>query len=112
MSRAEFGKTIKLAAFDRAKGCCQNCGNKLTAGNIHFHHDKECAFGGTSDLQNCIPLCKNCHGKITGKRAAVIAKSNRVRAKHIGLWQPARPSFQTNRNGRFKKKMDGTVERR
>jgi 5-methylcytosine-specific restriction endonuclease McrA len=111
MSRKEFNRYTKLLAFYRAEGKCQKCGIKLAAGNIQFHHDKECTFGGLPELDNCVVLCVNCHSKITGKRAAVIAKSNRQRAKHIGI-KKARPSFATNRSGPFKKKIDGTVERR
>jgi hypothetical protein len=56
-------------------------------------------------------VCKTCHRAITGKRSPVIAKSNRQRAAHIGA-QAQRSSFATNRDGPFKKRMNGTVERR
>lgn len=66
----------------------------------------------SAELQNCIVLCRACHSTITRQRAAVIAKSNRVRAKHLGLRRSERPSFATNKDGPFKKRMNGTVERR
>lgn len=111
MTRAEFSKATKLAAWQACGGRCQSCTAKLFTGNIEYHHDQECTFGGTAALQNCVVLCRTCHSIITRKQASVIAKSNRVRARHLGL-RSRRRSFATNRDGPFKQRMDGTVERR
>ena len=108
--RSEFSKSVRLKAFIAARGKCQDCGIPLRSTNVEFHHDKECTFGGNAQLENCVPLCKNCHGAITKRQAPVIAKSNRIRAKHLGIRK--RSSFATNRDGAFKKKMDGSVVRR
>jgi hypothetical protein len=35
-----------------------------------------------------LAICRACHRHITSNRAPVIAKSNRVRAKHIGVKKP------------------------
>ena len=110
MSRQEFSKATKLAAFQACDGHCQKCTARLVVGRIEYHHDKECAFGGQATLENCIVLCRGCHAEITGERAAVIAKSNRTRDKHLGIRH--RSSFATNRDGAFKKKMSGEVIRR
>ena len=111
MNRPEFTRKTKADAFTRCGGKCQRCGVKLSYGNIEFHHDKECTFGGTADIGNCVVVCVPCHGLITGQRAAVIAKSNRQRAAHLGL-RNHRRGFATNRDGTHKRKMDGTVVRR
>ncbi len=111
MMRAEFSKRTKHIAWVRAGGNCEQCTAKLFPRKYEFHHQKECAFSGNAELDNCIVLCRNCHSAITKKRAAVIAKSNRVRSKHIGV-RSKRPSFPTNRNGLFRKRMNGQVERR
>ena len=111
MSRQEFSKSTKINAFVAARGKCQNCGIQLRSTNVEFHHDKECTFGGDARLENCVPLCKNCHSAITKRQAAVIAKSNRTRSKHLGL-KPRRSSFATNRDSPWKRKMDGTIVRR
>jgi 5-methylcytosine-specific restriction endonuclease McrA len=83
--RQEFPKRIKLAAFDRAGGKCELCGAKLFAGNIEYHHSKECTFGGEPTLENCVCACRGCHRAVTNRQAKVVAKSNRVRAKHLGI---------------------------
>ena len=38
------------------------------------------------------------------------SKNHRRRARHIGARKNKRPGFQTNRDGKFKKKMDGSGE--
>jgi len=107
MTRAEFSKRTKLKAFIAACGLCRGCGNILRTGNIEFHHDKECTYGGDAKLENCVVLCRTCHKAITKKQAPVIAKSNRIRAKHLGIKRKS--SFQTNKIGKWKKKISGEV---
>lgn len=86
--RAEFTKAVRLAAWKRSNGACRSCTAKLFPGNVEYHHDLECTFGGTADLDNCVVLCRGCHRAITNKRAKVIAKSNAEREKHLGIKKP------------------------
>jgi 5-methylcytosine-specific restriction enzyme A len=109
--RREFSKAVKVAAWKRCKGHCEGCTAPLFRGRFDYHHDKEDTFGGEPTLENCKVLCDNCHLPITRARARVIAKSNRVRNRHIGI-KRQRSSFATNKDGPFRKRMDGTVERR
>lgn len=90
--RAEFTKATKFAAFQRANGRCENpdCGTRLYVGKFEYHHDRECAFGGAADLDNCVVLCVGCHRAITNKQASVIAKTTRVRNRHIGIRKSGR----------------------
>lgn len=97
--RQEFTKATKLDAFTRSGGRCQCCTAKLFAGNIDYHHDTECTYGGGNDIGNCIVLCRACHSAITRKRAAVIAKSNRIRSKHIGIKRAGRTMAGRRFNG-------------
>lgn len=83
--RREFTKAVKLAAWKRCGGNCEKCTAKLYPGKIEYHHAKEDTFGGEPTLENCAVLCVGCHSAITGERAKVIAKSSRVRAKHLGI---------------------------
>lgn len=86
--RAEFTKAVKLEAWRGSQGRCMGCTAKLFPGNIEYHHDKECAFGGKGTKENCVVLCRACHSRVTKERAPVIAKSNRVRNRHIGVKKP------------------------
>ena len=110
--RAEFSKRTKVIVWNRASGNCERCTAKLYPGKFHYHHVLEACFGGGDDVEGCQLLCVACHGEITADRAPVIAKSNRVRAKHIGAATKSRRSFPTNKNGKFRKKISGAVERR
>ncbi len=112
MSRKEFTNATRLKAYLRAGGYCQWCSAKLGVGKHEFHHDKECTFGGDSNLSNCIVLCISCHREVTGKQAAVVAKSNRQRNKDLGIKaKGGRPMPGTKASG-LRKRMDGTVEKR
>src|SRR5215469_6266573 len=109
--REEFSKATKLQAWVRCKGHCEQCSAKLYPGKYEFHHIGECTFGGDADLSNCLVLCRNCHGGVTADRSVVIAKSNRQRAKHLGL-RRKRSSFSTNKDQPWKRCMDGSTVRR
>ncbi len=109
--RIEFSKRTKLIVWNRCSGNCERCTAKLYPGKYQFHHVIEATMSGSSEVANCQCICVACHSEITADRAPVIAKSNRQRAKHIGA-RSKRPSFPTNRNGLFRKRMNGQVERR
>ena len=110
-ARAEFSKKTKLQAYERSGGRCEECTAKLFAGKIEYDHRIPCALGGSNGLDNIVCVCSGCHSLKTRKQDIPrIAKSNRQRAKHIGIKR--RSSFQTNRDGLYRKRMDGTVERR
>lgn len=89
--RQEFSKRVKVLAFQAVGGRCPNCSARLGPGNVEFHHATECTYSGTGGIENCIPLCKTCHKAITKERAPVIAKSNRIRAKHLGIRKSKQP---------------------
>jgi 5-methylcytosine-specific restriction enzyme A len=110
--RAEFTKATKLDAWTRANGHCEQCTAKLFPGNIEYHHDKECAYGGTNSVDNCILLCRACHGSITRRRMTDIAKSNRVRAAHLGIKRGSGRPLPGSKASGWKRKMSGTWERR
>lgn len=101
MARAEFSKKTKLAAFERAKGQCEDCAKKLRPGDIEYDHIIEDYFDGGNDLDNCSVKCKSCHVKKTKDNAKVIAKSRRLRAQTAGI----------KKRGGFRgwRKLDGTL---
>lgn len=110
MSRAEFSKSVKLQAWQRSNGQCEQCTARLYPGKTEYHHGKECTFGGEAALENCVVLCGACHSEITRERAGVIAKSTRIRNRHIGIKRPSR--FPGSKDSGLKKKLNGEVVRR
>lgn len=113
MARQEFSKRVKLEAFQRCKGHCEKCTAPLRPGNFQYDHDLSDAMGGEPTLENCVVLCTNCHKEKTGtKDQPLIAKSNRVRNRHLNIKKgKGRPMMGSRASG-FKRKMDGTIERR
>ena len=107
--RREFTRTVKLAAWDRAGGCCEACGKKLFPGDRReYDHIIPDAVRPDNSAENCQLLCGACHTAKTKKDRKDIAKCNRVRAKQAGAHRPK--SRLTN--DRWKRKVSGeTVPR-
>lgn len=105
MTRREFPRSVKVAAFKRADGHCEDCGQKLFPGNIEYDHSQEDFFGGEPTLHNCRVVCRGCHRSKTSARAPVMAKTRRQEAKNAGIHKPrSRLSHPT-----LRKKMNGEV---
>ncbi len=112
--RQEFSRKTKAEAFARAKGKCESCSVKIRPGvGPEYDHIIPDAVDGGNDLSNCKVLCFNCHGAKTAKSdVPEIARTKRVRDKHIGAFvKSGRPMPGSKASG-IKKKMNGQVERR
>ena len=77
---------------------------------LEWDHHIPLAIGGDDALSNLDPLCVRCHRAKTRTDVSRIAKSLRVRLKHLGIRKPR--SFPGSRGSRWKKKIDGSVVRR
>jgi 5-methylcytosine-specific restriction endonuclease McrA len=84
--RNEFPAKVRVAAFERAAGRCEECGVSIRPGNgPEYDHRIPDALGGKATLENCAVLCRSCHGAKTAKEDVPrIAKAKRVQRKHIG----------------------------
>jgi len=81
--RVEFTTKVKVTAFTRAKGRCDECTVRVIA--PEYDHRVPLAMGGESTLENCVVLCRTCHAlKTTQQDIPRIAKSKRIEAKHRG----------------------------
>ena len=90
MSRREFSAKVKVAAFERCKGCCEYCGVRLSVGKTHYDHRIPDAMGGEPTLGNCDVLCVACHSAKTRLAdVPTIAKAKRIKARHIGIKKPS-----------------------
>lgn len=118
MSRAEFTKPTKRDAFMRAEGRCegklpngQRCNVRLHSGAVHYDHIIAEWLTRDNSLENCQCLCLPCHKDKTGNSdVPAIAKVKRIQDRERGIKK--RSSFQTNKDGPFKKKINGEVVRR
>jgi 5-methylcytosine-specific restriction protein A len=86
MARREFSKKVKLAAWERCGGYCENkeCGIKILTGNgPEYDHILEAFLGGEPTVENCRVLCLRCHKAKTGSRRREIDKTRRLAEKQI-----------------------------
>lgn len=102
--RREFPARVKVAAYERAGGGCEECGSLLRVGKFHYDHVLPDALGGEPTLDNCAVLCSGCHAVKTARQdVPQIAKMKRQRINHISA-KPKRPWPGTTK---WKRKVSG-----
>ena len=103
---------VRLRVFERADGCCEMCGRKLSPADMwQADHIIPLALGGAHSEVNLQCLCDWCHAGKTKKDAAAKSKSAKVRARHLGVKTTSRPIPGSKASG-FKRKMNGEVVKR
>lgn len=93
MTRSEFPKSVKLAAFERCRGRCEcGCGLKILGGVHYDHYPIPAALGGPGTLENCRVLMIKHHRMITAETdIPAISKSDRIYQKRAGVRKSRRP---------------------
>lgn len=84
MSRAEFSKATKLAAFERCAGRCEKCTQKIL-GTPEYDHVIEETLTHDNSLENCMVLCARCHRLKTNENRPEIDKTRRIAEKRAGV---------------------------
>lgn len=93
--RRTFTDLQRASFFLEHKGTCYLCGHK-----VHTPHEKweiehivarEIMGHGADEDSNLAVAHVECHRKKTAQDKEAIAKSNRVRAKHLGAHRTAHP---------------------
>lgn len=105
---------VRDRVFERELGRCHKCGRTIDAQGGEswtLEHLIAIINGGENRERNLGCTCSFCLPAKNREDMAIKKKNTRVRYKARGI-KPARNGFATNRNGAFKRKMDGTVVRR
>ena len=111
MARVEFSAKVRSDAYERSGGMCEcGCGRPLVVGQIDYDHRIPFDTSRDSSLSNCVCILRGCHREKTKTDIRDIAKGRRIRRKHRGINK--RSGFQTNRDGPYIRRMDGTIEKR
>lgn len=55
-----FPENVAVEALTSCERCCCIC-HKFCGTKIELHHIEQQAYGGKDTLENCIPLCFDCH---------------------------------------------------
>ena len=79
----------------------------LAISNWEAEHPVMFALGG----REVWPVHWRCHKVKTASDVSALAKGKRARDRHLGIKRSARPMMGSRASG-FKRKMDGSVERR
>lgn len=102
---------VRLRIFERENGICHLSGRKIMPGDLwDLDHGVALCNGGEHRETNLFPALRDKHREKTAEDVAIKAKTYAVRSKHVGIKK--RSGFATNKNGAFKKRMDGSVVRR
>lgn len=109
--RREFRKSVKLAAWQRCGGYCEQCHLKII-GVPEYDHVLADGLGGEPTLENCQVLCVKCHRiKTATEDIPKIAKADRIRKKSVGLGSRGRP-IPGSRRSKWKRTVSGEVVER
>jgi hypothetical protein len=89
MQRREFSNRVKMDAWDRCGGKCEQCGCLLRPAGFIFNHRIPDYVGGDPTLANCEVLCRACDlGRTFGEDIPKIAKVRRIRKRQAGIRRP------------------------
>jgi 5-methylcytosine-specific restriction endonuclease McrA len=109
--RREFPAKVKLAAWKRCEGNCEQCGQKIL-GRGQYDHDKPDGLGGEPTLENCRVLCSPCHRDKTHEiDRPIMAKADAQMKAAAGIKTTRNPIPGSKASG-WKRKLNGEVERR
>jgi 5-methylcytosine-specific restriction protein A len=112
--RPTFSTSFRLNLFLKRKGMCTACRRKIEAGKAwDIDHILPLALGGTNEPNNLQILCRPCHrAKTIQSDVPRIAKTKRLKARHLGARAPSIRPIPGSRRSPWKRKMDGSVVRR
>lgn len=105
---------VILRLFTAQNGRCATCTRKIGVGGEEYDADHRVALanGGENRESNLSLVCrKTCHREKTAQDVAEKSAVYRKRKKHVA-GRKKRSSFATSRDGKWKQRVDRTVERR
>ena len=108
---AKIPERVIIRISLRQGGKCAVTGVKLRSGHFHADHIIPLKKGGKHRESNLQLITDEAHALKTADEATEQAKVNRVIAKRLGLKKPRNP-MPGSRLSSWRRKMDGTVERR
>lgn len=113
MKRKPLTRLQRVKLFDDHKGKCCLCGLPIQASRGEKYiveHIKPLWLGGADEISNMGPAHDRCAVEKTKGEAPIKAKSDRVRARHLGIKKSTRPIPGSKASG-VRKRMNGNVER-
>ena len=111
--RRHWSRSARARIFEAADGICHICGGRIQVGEAwDLEHVTPLSMGGADEESNLRPAHAKCHRDKTSSEAPILAKAKSREAKHLGFKAPSRNPIPGSRDTPWKRRMDGTVERR
>ena len=102
---------VKLRVYYRFGGICQICFAKEKVLGPEYDHRVALINGGKHAESNLVPVHPRCHQAKTRQDVAEKSATYRTQLHHLGIKKARRPMPGSKASG-WRKRMDGTVERR
>ena len=84
-------KRVKLRVWEREGGKCHRCTRKIRPGEAFvYEHVHALILGGENRENNIALSCAACGKAKTAEEMAFKAKSDRIKARHLGITAPKR----------------------
>lgn len=104
-------RNVKVRVFERFGGRCYLSGRSIRPGDKwDVEHVKALCLGGENRESNLAPALVIPHRAKTKIDRRVKAKNDRVRKRFLGI--KPKSKFLTSKDGPFKQKLNGRIERR
>ncbi len=104
---------VRLRVLERDNNSCAVCHTPIHGGvRWETDHIKAIINGGQNRESNLQTLCKVCHIIKSKGDVAMKAYTAQLKSKHLGLKKSRWPAMAGTKRSGWRKRMDGTVERR
>ena len=88
--RRYISKTTKQLLYDKQKGKCNYCGNKLTIQYFHIDHKTPVARGGSDRITNLQLLCGPCNTRKGNSTDGEFRRKYKLPGSRIAKSPPSR----------------------
>lgn len=111
--RPSWTASQRLKIFNANDGRCHICTVKIWPGQKWIvEHPKARGLQGSDDIREMKPAHEDCHKSKTAAEVAIMRKADRQGKAMRGLKRRKGPPMPGTRASGWKRKIDGTVERR
>ena len=114
MTRRAISARERMAIFMASGGVCHICGDKIDGGKERWdvEHVIPLQMGGDDEGDNLQSAHTSCHKAKTAKDMGQIAKAKRMQQRSAGVRRQAKRKLPGSKDGPWRRKIDGTWERR
>ena len=93
---AKVPTRVRLRVFEAHQGRCYLSGRKINAGDAwELEHVKPLHLGGENRESNMAPALVQAHREKSARELTAKAKADRIRAKHLGVYPPAKQKIRS-----------------